>query len=402
MAQTLLTIEDETGIRESICYYFEDQGFEVIKANNGRDGLALFRQAHPDVVLVDLRMPGINGLDVIAAIKQESPDTPIIVVSGTGVLADAINAIRLGAWDYVTKPIDDMEVLEHIVGKALERARFIRQNREHQKCLEQEVWKRTQELRETNGKLMEEIHERVQAERQIVEYQNQLRALVSQLTLSEERERKHLATLVHDNLSQSIAIMKMKVDSLFASDITPEIKDFLSDMQDMLIDVIAQTQQITKDLGSPLLHELGFKAAVEEWLHSDIEKKYGLKTSVKDQGCPPIDEETAAILFRAIRELSINVVKHAQARHLSVTLDRYEDQIKVRVSDDGIGFDPASLTNGAATNGGYGLFSIKERIDYMDGLFEVSSRPGNGTDVIMMVPLNSLRGMNPVPTPEGP
>lgn len=387
MHKSLLTIEDEVGIRDSISFYFEDQDFKVFQADNGHEGLSLFRQENPDVVLVDLRMPGLNGLDVIMAIKEESPDTPVIVVSGTGVLADAINAIRLGAWDYVTKPIDDMEILEHIVSKAFERAQLIKQNRDHQKQLEEEVWRRTQELRETNSKLIAEIHERVQAERKIVEYQNQLRALVSQLTISEEKERKRLATEVHDSLGQPIAIMKLKVDSLLATGNLPEMSDFLCEMQTMLIDIIEQTQQITKDLGCPLLQQLGFKAAVEEWFHSDIEKKYGLQTLVEDEGFPDVDDETAATLFRAIRELSMNVIKHAQAKHINVTLSQCNGQRHVRITDDGVGFDLAKLGQGASSGGGYGLFSIKERIEYMNGSFEIQSQSGEGTVAKISLPL---------------
>lgn len=142
----LLTIEDDVRVRESIANYFEDSNFTVLQAANGREGLELFRRESPDIVLVDLRMPEIDGLDVIETIKRDFEDTPIIVVSGTGVLADAIKAIRLGAWDYVTKPIEDMAVLEHIVMKAMERAWLIRQNRLYQGHLQEEVSRQTAEL----------------------------------------------------------------------------------------------------------------------------------------------------------------------------------------------------------------------------------------------------------------
>lgn len=114
----ILTIDDEDIIRESIQAYLEDSGFAVIHAENGRVGLEVFRRERPDLVLVDLRMPEVDGLDVLAKVTSESPLTPIIVVSGTGVLQDAIEALRLGAWDYVTKPVQDMAVLEHEIGRA--------------------------------------------------------------------------------------------------------------------------------------------------------------------------------------------------------------------------------------------------------------------------------------------
>ncbi len=151
----LLTIEDEGAVRRSIVAYFEDGGFEVDQAENGEDGLARFRSNPPDVVLTDLRMAGPHGLDVVAAIAKESPDTPVIVVSGAGVLGDAIRALRLGAWDYVTKPISDMAILEHVVHKALERSRLIRENRRYQEHLEDEVRQRTAALEAANAELAE-------------------------------------------------------------------------------------------------------------------------------------------------------------------------------------------------------------------------------------------------------
>ncbi len=145
--KTLLTIDDEQEIRMSLVLYFSDIGFDVLEAENGRIGIERIQEDKPDIVLCDLRMPEVDGLDVLAYIKNESPDTPIIVVSGTGVIEDTIEAVRLGAWDYVLKPIYDMAVLEHSVNKALERAALLEANRRYQEHLEQMVGKRTDELR---------------------------------------------------------------------------------------------------------------------------------------------------------------------------------------------------------------------------------------------------------------
>ncbi len=93
----ILTIDDEESIRESFKLFLEDYDFDVIEAGNGAEGMEIFRQQHPDLVLCDLRMPGVDGLDVLEAIQKESPETPLIVVSGTGIIGDAIEAIRKGA-----------------------------------------------------------------------------------------------------------------------------------------------------------------------------------------------------------------------------------------------------------------------------------------------------------------
>ena len=125
----VLTVDDEAMIRETIAAFLEDRGFRVLQAANGREGLAVFAAERPDLVLVDLRMPEMDGLEVLQRLHELSPETPAIVVSGTGVIHDAMEAVRRGAWDYVTKPIQDMEVLRLAVDKALERARLRREVR---------------------------------------------------------------------------------------------------------------------------------------------------------------------------------------------------------------------------------------------------------------------------------
>jgi serine phosphatase RsbU (regulator of sigma subunit) len=148
----ILTIDDERPIRETLVAYLEDSDFQVIEAENGVVGIEKCRQEKPDLILCDLRMPEMDGFDVLAAVTREFPETPIIVVSGMGRLSDAINALKLGAWDYLTKPIEDMAVLEHAINQALERAELLRKNREYQEHLEAT----NERLRQTLQRLKED------------------------------------------------------------------------------------------------------------------------------------------------------------------------------------------------------------------------------------------------------
>jgi putative two-component system response regulator len=152
---TILVVDDEKPIRQTIRYYLEDNDYNVLEAENGRVGLELFKQKKPDLVLVDLRMPEVDGLDVLAQITGQSNDTPVIVISGTGIIADVVEALRLGAWDYLLKPIEDMSVLLHAVHKALERNRLIRENLEYSQQLEEKVRIRTAQLEAANRELLE-------------------------------------------------------------------------------------------------------------------------------------------------------------------------------------------------------------------------------------------------------
>jgi diguanylate cyclase (GGDEF)-like protein len=143
---SVLVIDDEFLILDTLGEYLSERGFEVFVAEGGRQGLEMFFEKKPSLVLVDLRMPEVDGLEVIRTITRKSPNTPVIVVSGTGVIQDAIDALRLGAWDFVTKPLSNFAVLDHAVNKALERRRLIHENHLYQEHLEEQIRVRTADL----------------------------------------------------------------------------------------------------------------------------------------------------------------------------------------------------------------------------------------------------------------
>ncbi len=149
-AATILTIDDESLIRESFRFYLEDCGFQVEEAENGRVGLEMIEKNRPDLVLVDLRMPEVDGLEVLQHVQKHYPELPIIVISGTGYIGDAVEAMSLGAWSYLLKPISDFNSLRYAVEQALEKARLIEENRSYREHLEEKVQQRTQALEQSN------------------------------------------------------------------------------------------------------------------------------------------------------------------------------------------------------------------------------------------------------------
>ena len=159
--EKILVIDDEEAIRTSFQMYLEDSGYRVILAENGRRGIELFDEESPQCVLVDLRMPEMGGHEVIEYISSRDENVPVIVVSGTDILEDAIKALRKGAWDYLTKPVLDMAGLLHRVEETLERSRLIRQNQMYRMHLESLVKKRTEELENTNKALSRAIYNTV-------------------------------------------------------------------------------------------------------------------------------------------------------------------------------------------------------------------------------------------------
>ena len=133
---TLLIIDDDDVVRASLAAYLEDSGFSVLQAGNGQQGLQVFDEHQPDLVICDLRMPQMGGLELIRQVSERAPQLPVIVVSGAGVMSDAVEALRLGAADYLIKPLEDLAVLEHSVRRALDRSRLVLENQRYRDKLE--------------------------------------------------------------------------------------------------------------------------------------------------------------------------------------------------------------------------------------------------------------------------
>jgi len=145
----ILTIDDESYIRQSIRTYLEDYEFTVFEAENGKKGIDVFDREHPDLVLLDLKMPEMDGLQVLKVLRGKAPDIPLVVASGTGNITAVVEALHLGAWDYILKPIEDLNVLYHSVQKCLKESQLKKENKQYQERLEELVIERTLELQKS-------------------------------------------------------------------------------------------------------------------------------------------------------------------------------------------------------------------------------------------------------------
>src|SRR5690606_36382101 len=136
-SRRLLIIDDDPLERQSIATYLQDSGFEVVEAASGASGLVAIQEQAPELVITDLRMPDLDGLQVLQQLHEQRPDLPVIVISGAGVMTVVVTALRLGARDYLIKPILDMEMLVHSVRKALESQDLVVQNQRYREKLVQ-------------------------------------------------------------------------------------------------------------------------------------------------------------------------------------------------------------------------------------------------------------------------
>ncbi|CCK79282.1 response regulator [Desulfobacula toluolica] len=134
--KTILIIDDEVTIRDSLKSFFEDEDYLVFSAENGESGLDIFFNNQVDIVITDLRMPGMDGIEVMKTIHKSKPDTPLIVISGAGKKEDIIKALRMGAKDYITKPVEDLDMISHTVKQVLENKRLFEENKRYRKQLE--------------------------------------------------------------------------------------------------------------------------------------------------------------------------------------------------------------------------------------------------------------------------
>jgi PAS domain S-box-containing protein len=207
----------------------------------------------------------------------------------------------------------------------------------------------------------------------------ELELLASELNLSEERERRRIALALHDQVVQSLAIGKMNLDAaLRKGDIIDH--PVLQDLQRTLVSAMLDLRDLSRDLSPPILYDLGLGAAIAN-LGDELGGKYAFRFVLQADDAPvaTLSEELTVSVFQFCRELLMNIVKHARATLVTVTLQQKGDWLMLSVGDDGVGFD---LTNYSE---GFGLANIKRRINYLRGDFRIESSAGKGTNCHIML-----------------
>jgi len=245
--------------------------------------------------------------------------------------------------------------------------------------------------------ITKDVSERKEAEAKLLAYQEQLRALTSELTLIEEKERRRIASELHDQIGQNLALCKLKVAALEKNMPGAAVKVELAAVRRLLECSIQDARSLIFDLSPPILYELGLNAALE-WLAERIQEQYHVPVEFESRfGDPELDDDQQVILFQVVRELLINVGKHSRASQGKVILSHEKPFLKIQVNDDGVGFDASRIFGPREQNGGFGFFSMRERLNYLGGGLEVRSRPGQGSQIILTVP---QKGSGVVPKQE--
>lgn len=248
-------------------------------------------------------------------------------------------------------------------------------------------------VRDEAGKILfyegtiEDITERKRAEEKLLAYQQKLRLLASELSLAEERERRRIAADLHDHVSQSLVLAGMKLQALLDGPSSAQA-DVLRGVCGTLNETIQNVRDLTFDLSSPTLYRFGLEAALEELLDDKLKTERDLAYQFSDDGLhKPLTSDVRVLLFQSVREILINIVKHARAHKVTLDVRRDGGSIRIIVTDDGTGFDAREVLLSPGRHRGFGLFHIKERLDYIGGALEIQSQPGQGSQLTLAAPL---------------
>ena len=227
-----------------------------------------------------------------------------------------------------------------------------------------------------------DITDRKRTEQDIINYQKRLRALMYESSLIEERERKRIADELHDTIGQNLVFSKLRLSSLRDNLVTAGETETLEEIIGMIDSTIQYSRSLTHELGNPVLYLVGFEAAVR-WLAEQLGKTQNIQVDVNIKGnLADIQMEMRVLLYKTLRELLFNVVKHAQADYVNINIRRVSGKLEIDVMDNGVGIGPLSTT-------GYGLISVTERITYLGGTMEIglNTDMGTGSRVSIAVPL---------------
>lgn len=225
-----------------------------------------------------------------------------------------------------------------------------------------------------------------EAEQRLAEYRDKLKGMAARILSVEDRERKRIALGLHDKVSQKLAIVKLAIESSLGAVSDPVALTSLRNAGAKAGEVMDDAESLTFELSDPVLREIGLVPALKKHLVEKIRNRHGIACVCRGEDEPDaLDEETRMTLFRITRELTTNVVKHAKARNLTLSIAFDDGRMYVTVADDGIGFKQAADAHIHAPEQ-FGLFSIREQLDQMGGCLDIKSEPGKGTTATVILP----------------
>lgn len=253
--------------------------------------------------------------------------------------------------------------------------------------LEQEVQQRTARLSLANEHLTQEIEVRKKVEEELLAQQRKLQEMALDLSMAEERERDRIAGELHDQVGQRLILAKIKLDALASHLPSQEFEAEAGGIETLIEQTIQDIRSLTFQIRPPLLASAGLEAALR-WLGEELNADFGLEVFFSDDGADkPLRYDVRSSVFQAVRELMLNVAKHAGTKQCRVRFSRNEDCMAICVEDDGVGLRNVAGDGGRPRGGGFGLLNVKQKIEHLGGSFAIARRDAGGTEANINVPL---------------
>lgn len=345
----ILIVDDEPIARATLEALLDGKPYDLFFAEDGLEGLDKAREVQPDVIILDLMMPRMNGFDVCKRIRSDPKNSgvPIIMMTAFDDRDAKLNSLVAGADDFLTKPFDSLELdirLHNL--KHMNRYRHLLEERKKLECA-------LEELSIKN---------------------NQLHKLSRQVFEAQENERRYMAVELHDEFGQLITGLRLVLDQK-RQDVSTQI----ADARAITNELFQRVREMTFNLRPTALDDFGLFAAL-----NDLFKRFTRQTRIVIHGnVNPLDDrrfnkniETAA--FRVVQEALTNIARHAEVAEANVTLTITPTHLQISIKDSGKGFDMDSKDTSIST----GLSGMAERINLADGRFILKSKPGEGTLVL--------------------
>lgn len=234
-----------------------------------------------------------------------------------------------------------------------------------------------------------DITEKKVVEQKVTEYQEKLKDLANELINSEEKQRRQIAVDLHDHVGQILASSRLQISTVSKSINDKHIQDKLKNISNGLNESIDITRKVIFELSPPQLNEIGLAAALSDWMQKELKVKHGIECEIKaDSEKYPLSSELRYLLFRSVRELLNNVIKHSDAKNVDVIINYQNSILSISVNDNGKGFSyiPDLLR---MRDTGFGLLSITERIESIEGELLVDTSPGKGTTATLRLPIRN-------------
>jgi len=374
----VLIVEDTPASLSLLSELMQAEGYTVRQAQDGEMALLSAQNRVPDLILLDVRMPGINGFEVCKRLKENpiTASVPIIFLSALQDTEAKIQGLQLGAVDYIGKPYEPEEVLQ--------RVRTHLELRNLQMHLGEMCDLRTRQLNQ-------EVVERRLAEAELFNSRQKLRELTSHLEDIREAERARIAREIHDELGQALTVIRIDLTRLVSrlDDSQDNIKQYLDGVLSIVDQASNTARTISENLRPGMLDLLGLEAAIEHHVKRFKETTLIPCTLkfVKDKPLT-VDDKVATAAFRIVQEALTNVARHAKASQVDIQIADLGKEIVVIVQDDGVGMSDPQITKQRR----YGLLGMSERAQFLGGHMIIESAPGKGTRVEASLPYLSGGG----------